>query len=186
MLGVLRQTSGVKPLDGRYHGRMESAAPIMEQALVGHVVGEGMLEGVFEVWEEPCLQQQLGPLQASQARAELAFRNTANRHEECPRHVLADDRCSLEQALVLGGESIDASGQDSLDARRHLEAPGKPGEVVCPALADEPARLDQRSYALFEEEWVALHALEEEATDRPEGGIGAEDSIQQVLRARGR
>ena len=66
---VLGQPVGIEPLDGRHDLTMESAPPILEQTPVGHIVGEGMLEGVLKIGKEPRLIKELGGLKLGQASA---------------------------------------------------------------------------------------------------------------------
>ena len=51
--------SGVEPLEGLDDAGVERAPPVMEQPVVRHLVGEGVLEGVVEVGNEPGLVEEL-------------------------------------------------------------------------------------------------------------------------------
>ena len=62
-LDLLGQALGVEPLDGLDDPGVERAPPVLEQAVVGHLVREGVLEGVLEVGHEPRLVEELGGLQ---------------------------------------------------------------------------------------------------------------------------
>src|SRR5262249_47416645 len=46
---------------------VEHTSPLLEQTTVGYLVGEGVLEGVFTLGEEPRLIEKLGRLQAGKA-----------------------------------------------------------------------------------------------------------------------
>jgi hypothetical protein len=50
---------------------VQHSPPFLRQIAVGHLVGEGVLEGVCELREEPGLVQELCGLQVGQAMAEL-------------------------------------------------------------------------------------------------------------------
>ena len=47
---------------------MQDPPPLLEQTAVGHLVRQGVLEGVVLVGEEPCLVEELGRLQVRQTR----------------------------------------------------------------------------------------------------------------------
>jgi hypothetical protein len=53
------QAIRVQPLDRRHDGSMKGAPPILQQAAIGDIVGERMLERIFQIWEQPCLVQEL-------------------------------------------------------------------------------------------------------------------------------
>jgi hypothetical protein len=49
---------------------VKGAPPLFQEALVGHLVGEGVLEGVLKVGEEPGLVEELGGLELAEAPAQ--------------------------------------------------------------------------------------------------------------------
>jgi hypothetical protein len=73
-LGVLRQPLRVETLDGRDRPGVERAAANLEEASVGHLVGERVLEGVLDVREQACLVQELGGLEPGEALGQRVCR----------------------------------------------------------------------------------------------------------------
>jgi len=69
LLHVLANALGVQVLDGRHHGRVQCAPPLPQEAGVGHVVGERVLERVLEIREEPRLIEELCLLQVREPPA---------------------------------------------------------------------------------------------------------------------
>jgi hypothetical protein len=53
---------------------VEHPSPLQQEAAVGHLVRQGMLEGIFALWEKPRLVEKLGGLQARQAALQRVFR----------------------------------------------------------------------------------------------------------------
>jgi hypothetical protein len=53
------QALGMERLEGLHNLGVQAAPPVLEQAAVGHLSGEGMLEGVGEIREEARLIQEL-------------------------------------------------------------------------------------------------------------------------------
>src|SRR5262245_56112209 len=45
---------------------MQGPSPLLEQTAVGHLLGEGVLEGVLDVGQEACLIEELSGLQVSE------------------------------------------------------------------------------------------------------------------------
>jgi hypothetical protein len=86
--------------------------------------------------------------------------------QEDERHVLADHRGRLEQALVLGRQTVDARRQHGLHRDRHLRARKGARQPVAAALARQDAALDQATNALLDEEGVALGASDQHALER--------------------
>src|SRR5262245_42635784 len=119
---------------------------------------ERMLEGVFEVREEARLVQELGGLELTQSPTQVALGRVGNGLQQGEGHILANDRGGLEQTLVLGGQAIDAGGEDSLRRRRDLPRLRGLGDPVRPTLPDEDLGLDKRADALLQEERVSLGA----------------------------
>jgi hypothetical protein len=63
---LLRQSIGVKPLDRLHDAGVQPFTPLLQQAAVGDLVGERVLEGVFEVGEQSLLVDELCSLQGPQ------------------------------------------------------------------------------------------------------------------------
>ena len=86
--------------------RVQGAPPLLEQAAVGDLVRERVLEGVLEVGEQARLVEELRGLQVRRARgAAPRSGSSAMAWSSGERHVLADHRGRLEQALVLGRQA---------------------------------------------------------------------------------
>ena len=83
--------------------RVEGAPPVLEQAAVGDLVGQRVLEGVLEVRDEPGLVQELGGLQGREPTSQRVLGDVRDGLQEGERHVLADDRGRLEERLASGG-----------------------------------------------------------------------------------
>src|SRR5262245_3012019 len=98
---VLSQPVGVEPLDGLYDPAVESTPPVLEQAAISDFVGQGMLEGVLKIREEPRLVEELGRLKLGQAPAQRVLGKLGDSLQEPEGHVLADDRGGLQKSLVL-------------------------------------------------------------------------------------
>ena len=92
---VLGQPVGIEPLDGLHDPAMEGAPPVLEQTAIGHVVGQGMLEGVLEVGENAGLVEELRGLQATDGGVQLFLGVLGNRLEQHQRDVLPDHRRHL-------------------------------------------------------------------------------------------
>jgi hypothetical protein len=57
---------------------MECQPSFQQETAIGHLVGEGVLEGEYEVWKEMRLIQELRRLQVSEATPECFFRQLGN------------------------------------------------------------------------------------------------------------
>ena len=62
---MLDQAVRIEPLDRLRDPAMVGATSVLEQTAVGHLVGEGVLEGVLQVREQARLVQKLGLVQVA-------------------------------------------------------------------------------------------------------------------------
>ena len=147
---------------------MERLAALQEQAAVRDLVGQGVLERVLALGEQADRIEQLGGLEARERCVQRVVRQLGDGLQQRERHVLADHGSRLEQTLVVGLETVDASGQDRLDRRRHPEVRQILGQTVGTAPTDQRAGLDQAPDALLQEERVALGLLDQVALQRDE------------------
>src|SRR5215813_4810440 len=176
----------VQRLDRRDDASVQSTPPVLQDAPVGHLVRERMLEGVFEVREDARLVQELGGLEMAQRPTQVVLGRVGNGLQEREGHILANDRGGLEQTLVLGRQAIDAGGEDGLRRRRDLPRLRGLGDPVRPTLPDEDLGLDKRPDTFFQEKRIPLGATNQGPPERLEGRILAEQGRQQLLGTLGR
>jgi hypothetical protein len=69
-LDLLGQPSPGKRLEGPDNPGMDRSPLLQEQRFVGHLLGEGVLEGILVLGEEECLVEELGRLEVSEAGAD--------------------------------------------------------------------------------------------------------------------
>ena len=69
-LDLFDQSVGIQPFDGLDDVVVEGAPPLLEEAAIGDLVGESMLEGVFQLGKEARFVEELGALQMRKARPE--------------------------------------------------------------------------------------------------------------------
>jgi hypothetical protein len=117
---VLDEAIGVHALhDGRHRG-VKIAPALPQDARVGHVVGQRVLEGEFQFREQPRLVEELRLLQVPEPPPQDVLRLLRDRCQESMRHVLADHRGRLQEPLLLLRQPVDPRGQDCLHSRRNL------------------------------------------------------------------
>ena len=107
-LRVLLDPGAGHAREGAGDRRVKGAALLAQEAAVGHVVGERVLEGVLDLGVEPRLVQQLGRLQPRKALAQGALLGARDGAQQWQRHLVADDGRGLQQSLVVGREAITA------------------------------------------------------------------------------
>ena len=69
-LDLLAEAVSVERLDRLDDPRVERAAPLLQQAAVGDLVRERVLEGVLEIREQPRLVEELGRLELGEPAAQ--------------------------------------------------------------------------------------------------------------------
>src|SRR6266498_1243506 len=185
-IDVLGQSVGVEPLDSVEDPTVQLSPAFLEQAAVGYLVRERVLEGVFRVRKEGRLVDELRRLQMREAAAQFLLRLPGDGGQQRECDILADDGGRLKEALVLRREAIDASRQDGLDGRRNLDVRERPGQPIRPAFTCEHPRLDESADALLEEQWVPLGPLDQPRLQRIKRGALAEETPEQLANAFGR
>src|SRR5262245_52423254 len=73
-LDLLGETIMIEPLDRIRDPGMQGAPPVVEQALVCHVVSESVFERVLEIWIEPGLVEELRSLQMPESPLQRRLR----------------------------------------------------------------------------------------------------------------
>ncbi len=177
-LGVLAEPVPVERLDRRDDPRVELPPALLQQPAVGDLVRERVLERVLEIRIEPGLVDELGRLQPVEPAAERLVGQLGDRLEQCQRHVLADDRGDLQEALVLRGKPVDAGRQDRLDGGGNLDRLDRLRQPIPASLPHQRLRLHQRPDRLLQEERVP--APDEALLERRQPGIVAEERLQQL------
>src|SRR5262245_6744698 len=182
-LSLLGQAPGRELLDGRDNACMQCPLLLAKESLVGHLVRKRVLERVLEVREEPRLVEELRGLQARELGAYAILGRVDDGQEQREWHVLADDGSGLKEPLALRREAIDAGRQDRLHGGRNRQALDRSREPVGAARADQHSRLDQRPHALLKVERIRLRPLDQETPEGGQGVIGAQERIEQLVRA---
>ena len=119
-------------LQGLDDAGMEHPPPLLQQAAVGHLVGQGVLEGVFALGKEPGLVEELGACKVRQATLEHRLGHVGNGLQQRQGHLRANHGRRLQQALLLGGKPVDTRRQ-----HRPARWPA-PGWSAGPAPGDRP------------------------------------------------
>ena len=182
-IGVLGGQIRLESLDSLDHRRMQSRLPVVDQAPIGDVVSERVLERVLEFGKDARFVEEFGPPESCQRLTELLIGHVGDGPQEGNRHVLAHDRRRLEQPLVLGQEPIDARREDGLHGRWHLDRVDVLPQPVSPPLPEQDFRLHDRPHTLLEEERIPFRPLEEQLLERRETWVGPEQVDEQVARA---
>ena len=108
-------------LQGLDNTGVQHPPPLLEETAIGHLVRQGVLEGVLALGEEPRLVEELGRLEVRQTAMQVVFGQLGNGLQQRQGHLCADDRGGLEQALLLRRQPVDARRQDRLHRGRHLD-----------------------------------------------------------------
>jgi hypothetical protein len=91
---------GRQRLDGLDQARVQPPPPLQQQAAVGHLMGQGVLEGVFWLGKQAGLVQKLRRLEVRQAAVERCLGHVRNGPQQRAGHVRALHRGGLQQPLL--------------------------------------------------------------------------------------
>src|SRR5438128_11460703 len=163
---------------------MQHPPPLLEEAHVGYLMGQGVLEGVFALGEQARLVEKLGCLEVRNTAMQRLLGHLGNGVQQGEGDLGANDRGGLEQMLVLGWQSVDTRRQHGLHGGRHLNARQGLRQAVRPALAHQDLALQQGAHALLQEKGIASGALDQQSLQRRQTGVLAYESLEQRLGAR--
>src|SRR5262249_54479883 len=150
---------------------MQPAPSFLQEARLGHLVGQGVLERVLVLWEEPSLVEEPSRLKPSESRAQRLVGGLPAFSEQGNRDVPTDHRRCLKQSLLLGLEPVDPGGEQRLHRYRDVNITDIRREAVGTPPAHESSRLRQGVDTLLQKEGVALGALDQETLQRSKARI---------------
>jgi hypothetical protein len=81
---------------------MQRAPPLVQQAAVGHLVGQSVLEGILMGGKEPYLVQQFCRLEQRQATMQDVLGQLGNGMQQWQGHLGANHGSRLQEPLLLG------------------------------------------------------------------------------------
>ena len=135
LLGQLVPSERFQRLD---NAGVQHPPPLLEQAAIGHLVREGVLEGVLPLGEQPRLVQELRRLEVREASVQLPSSGTlGNGLQQRQGHLCADDRGRLEELFLLRRQPVNTCREDCLYRGGHLDARERLGQPIRPRLADQ-------------------------------------------------
>ena len=180
------ETIGKQQLDGMGHALVDAAPVLGQDAAVGRLLHQPVLEDVFEVGQALLLADQLGLLQLGEALAQLAAR-LAERFEHAIEEAAADHRGQLQGLLGLVVEPVDACQDQALQRVGQLYLVDLPDQLPAArrGVAHQRAVADQRADHLLHEEGVALGAAQDlfaQGLRQVEAARQVVDQRQAVLR----
>src|SRR5215467_325975 len=122
---------------------MQHAPPFLQEARLGHLVGQGVLELVPVLREEPPLVEETSRFEPNKPRAQLLVGGLADFSEQGNRDVPTNHRRRLKQSLLLGLEPVDPGGEQRLHRYRDVNITDIRRETVGtpPARAPVSARV---------------------------------------------
>ena len=180
---LLGHPLGRQRLEGLDQARMQHPPPLQQEAAVGHLVRQGMLEGVFLLGEQAGLIQELRRLEVRQAAVQRCLGQVRNGLEQRQGHLGANDGRGLEEPLLLRRQPVDACRQHRLHRGRHLNGRQRLRQAVGPRLAHQHPGLHQGAHALLQKEGVALGARNQELLEGCQAGIIAQQGLQELVSA---
>ena len=164
--------------------RMIALPRARQQRLIGHLLGQGVLEGVGTLRKEARLVEELGGLEVRQAAMQRRLGQLGDGLQQGQGHLGADDRGGLQELLLLWGQPVDACRQYRLYRRRHLDGRQALRQPIGTRLAHQHPALHQGAHALFQEKRIALRALDEHPLERRQAGVWPQQGVEDRLGTR--
>ena len=178
---LLGHPVGRERLKGLDQARVQHPPPLQQEAVVGHLVRQGMLEGVVRLGEQAGLIQELRRLQVRQAAVQRRLGQLRNGLEQRQGHLGANDGSRLQEPLLLRRQPVDACRQHGLHRGWHLNGRQRLCQAIGPGFAHQHPGLYQGAHALLQEEGVTLGARNQELLEGCQAGIIAQQGLQEFV-----
>src|SRR6266849_4067243 len=136
-LDLFGQAIGRKHFNGLDDASMEHPPPLLEKTPIGHLVGQGVLEGIFALGEQARLIEKLRSLEVREAAMQRFLWQLGNSLYQGEENLCTNDGDGLKQALLLGRQAVDTGGQHSLHRGRDLNGREGLHQTVRTALASQ-------------------------------------------------
>ena len=165
---LLGQAVPGERLEGLDDAGVQRPPPLLQQAAVGHLVGEGVLEGVVALGEEARLVEELGGLEVRQAAMQRRLGQLGNGLQQGKGTSVP-----MTAAVWRSASPRRAAGRcappDRLHRGRHLDGWQRPGQAIGARLADQHPGLHQGPHALLQEEGDCPRCARSAALERLPG-----------------
>ncbi len=179
---VLGQPVGIELLKGVAHRLVQGAAPLAEQAVVGHVLDDGVLEDVGGLGQEALLVDDLEGLQLAQEPVELPA-HSGHPPQQPDEELPSDDGGELHSPLAVVAEPVESGHDDVVDGAGHADLRPVLDERDAIAVAAQHADVEQGLGDLLDEQRHAFRLLHEGRGDlggqvsRPEHPAGHRERL---------
>jgi hypothetical protein len=182
LFDVLVDAVGVEALEGLGHASVDRRAPLVQQRLVGHLLGGRVFEAVAGLTRELHRLQQLEALQLIEAFREVRVGSLhLGQPHEHPRGNLASHHRGEPQEVPRRRlEPIDPAADDGLHRLGQRELVGGAAQLDASALAPQRALLRQRRADLLDEERIAAGPLVDALRELVRRMAGAETMRHQL------
>ena len=121
-LGRTLSRIGEEPLQRLGSPYVQRPTPIVRQALVGDLLYERMLERVPPRCAGCDLVNELCGLQVVETTRQISLLQPGNRGQHGHGDVTAGHRCYLQDIAILGGEPVEAAGDNAVDGAGNGQA----------------------------------------------------------------
>ena len=178
IVDLLVEPFGMEQFDLRRDLRMQCAARVKEQAFVGDVASERVLERVLLIRRRLRFVKEVRCLEFVKVEAEAIFRKICDFPQQCDRNSTANRGCNVKHAAQIGLEPIDARRQNRFDSRRNADLTGVFGRQIVARASAEGAGLNQRAHALLDKQRISSCSPNQDPLDLLQGQGVAQEMTQ--------
>ena len=168
---LLGHPVGGERLDGLDQARVQPPPPLQQQAAVGHLVGQGMLEGVFRLREQARLIQKLRRLQVRQAAVQRPSGTSAMARSSAKGTSVPSTAAVCNSPFSSGAKRSMRAASTAWTVAGTWDVLERRGQPIGPWGAHQDRGLDQRAYTLFQKERIAGRARHEQRWERCQAGV---------------
>src|SRR5262245_9331035 len=120
---MLGRAAGRTGLDQLADAAVQRTATLVEQALVGDVLHQRVLERILRIREQTRLVEQLARSETPEGLRKALLVEIGDALEQRQRDLVANHRGALQEVLLVRSQPIDARGQERLHCRGPCTGP---------------------------------------------------------------
>ena len=161
--------------------RVQHQPSLLEQTVISHLVGEGVLEHQLTLGKQSGFIEELSSLpNCARPQVQRCLGQVSDGLELRQGSLIAEDRSSLQQVLLLRRQAVHACCEYSLYCGRYLDWRQRLGQPIRPARARPVVRSPPAySHALFQEEGITRGPSDQQRLQHLQAGAVTEQGLQE-------
>ncbi len=159
---------------------MNFLAFLFEKPVVDHLLGQGVLEHILQIWLKGPGPDQIEALKRTQPPIDAVF-ELCDPFENLVKKSPPDHRSLLNNALCLLFQSIKPAGNKAMDRRGYVRFSDGSCDFPTTIVSDQRLRFDQGIDQLFQIKGISFCLILNKSLQIRRNGLGLKEGFQHIL-----